>query len=424
MISKQLSEFFKSILSKFQCGFKKGYGAQHCFLMMLETWKEATDNNKAFGALLTDLSKVFDCLSYDLLIAKLYAYGLDLASSKILRDYSTSRRQRTKVNLFYTILSGVPQILSGVPQGSILGSLLFNVFMCNMFLILKITSFTGYANAPFVVRENTSNVIKALEDIGENLIKRFSDNQMKLNTDKCHVPLNSQGPNTIKIGNLCIKNSSCEKMLGINFDHKLKFMNHVEEICKKASGKLNALARITPYMGIRKQYTLMDAIFKTQFNYCSLIWMCCNRSLNNKTDRLHERSLRIVYSDKTSHFSKLLEKYGFISIHYQNIRQLAMEMFQVSKGLCPETVKGLFQFRYDIPCNLRQRSQFHIPPVRTVFSGTGSIKYLGPKIWELIPDEMKELESLQEFKRAIKLWKLTSYPCRLCKQYFYGIGFL
>ena len=99
-------------------------------------------------------------------------------------------------------------------------------------------------------------------------------------------------------------------------------------------------------------------------------------------------------------------------------------MFKVSKGLCPETVKGLFQFRNKIPHNLRQRSQFHIPPVRTVFSGTESITFLGPKIWELIPDEMKELESLWEIKIAMKLWKATSCPCRLCKQYFYGIGFL
>ena len=77
-----------------------------------------------------------------------------------------------------------------------------------MFLILKTTSFTGYAddNIRFVVRENTTNVIKSLENIDENLIKWLSDNQMKLNTDKCHVLLNSQGLNTIKIGNLCIKN--------------------------------------------------------------------------------------------------------------------------------------------------------------------------------------------------------------------------
>ena len=86
LISKQISELFEGILSKFQRGFMKGYGDQHCLLMMLETWKEATDNNKAFGALWMDLLKAFNCLSHDLLIAKLRVYGLDLASLKILQD--------------------------------------------------------------------------------------------------------------------------------------------------------------------------------------------------------------------------------------------------------------------------------------------------------------------------------------------------
>ena len=171
-------------------------------------------------------------------------------------------------------------------------------------------------------------------------------------------------------------------------------------------------------------HTLMNAFLKSQFNYFPLIWMCCNWSLNNKIDRLHELSLWTVYSDKTSDFSELLEKDGSVSIRYQNIRQLATVMLKVSKGLCPEIVKRLFQFKNKIPYNLRQRSQIYILPVRTVFSGTQSIKFLGPKIWELIPDEIKELESLWEFKRAIKLWKLTFCPCRLCKQYFCRIGFL
>ena len=131
-------------------------------------------------------------------------------------------------------------------------------------------------------------------------------------------------------------------MLGINFDYELKFTNHIEEICKKASRKLNALARIAPYMGIRKWCTLVNAFLKSKFNYCPLIWMCCNRSFNNKIDRLHKRSLRTVYSDKTSDLSELLEKDGSVSIHYQNTRQLAIKMFKVLKGLCPEIVKGFF----------------------------------------------------------------------------------
>ena len=84
---KQLSNFFDNILSKYQCGFRKGYSTQHCLLAMLEKWKKAVDNGKAFGALLTDLSKAFDCLDHELLIAKLNAYGVSLPALKLIHDY-------------------------------------------------------------------------------------------------------------------------------------------------------------------------------------------------------------------------------------------------------------------------------------------------------------------------------------------------
>ena len=90
LLSRQLLEFFDNILSKFRCGFRKGYGTQHCLLLMLGIWKGATDNNKAFGPSIIDLSKAFNCLSHDLLIAKVHAYGLDIDSLNILRGASKS----------------------------------------------------------------------------------------------------------------------------------------------------------------------------------------------------------------------------------------------------------------------------------------------------------------------------------------------
>ena len=102
-----------------------------------------------------------------------------------------------------------------------------------MFLILKGTYFTGYAddNTPFVVRDNITDVTKALEEIGESLVNWFSNNQIKLNTDKCRLLLNSQESNTLKISDLHINNSLSEKLLGITFDCKLKFNKHTEDIC-------------------------------------------------------------------------------------------------------------------------------------------------------------------------------------------------
>ena len=153
LLGVQLLEFFDNILPKFQYGFRKSYGTQHCFLLILEICKGATDSNKAFGVLLTDFSKALDCLSQDLLIANLHAYVLDINSLNILQDYLSNHKERTKVDSFYSSWEVIP---SGVPQHSMLGPLLFNIFMCDMFLMLKATYFTGYPDdiTPFLLRDD------------------------------------------------------------------------------------------------------------------------------------------------------------------------------------------------------------------------------------------------------------------------------
>ena len=140
-----------------------------------------------------------------MLVDKLHAYGLDISSRNILLDHLSNRKQRTKVDSFYSFWEAM---LCGVLQSSILGPLLLNIFMCDMFLIFRSTFFTGYADdiTQFVARENIADVTKALEKIGENFLNSFLNNEMKLNTDKFHLLLNSQESNTLKIGDLHINN--------------------------------------------------------------------------------------------------------------------------------------------------------------------------------------------------------------------------
>ena len=102
-MNNQLSTHFEKCFSKFQCGFQKGFSTQHCLLLMIEKWKHAVDNGKVFGALLTDLSKAFECLCHDLLMAKLNAYGLSLSALKLIHSYLQKRKQRTKNRIAYSL---------------------------------------------------------------------------------------------------------------------------------------------------------------------------------------------------------------------------------------------------------------------------------------------------------------------------------
>ena len=159
---KQMPEYFGSFLSKYQCAIRKGHSTQHCLLSMLEKWKPAIDNKKMFGALLTDLSKAFDCLSHDLLIAKLNAYGFSIVALRLVQNYLSNCKQRTKINSDF---SSWEEILFGVPQGSILGPLSFNIVLCDFFFIVNETEFASYAddNTPYVVGNNIEDVIIKLQ---------------------------------------------------------------------------------------------------------------------------------------------------------------------------------------------------------------------------------------------------------------------
>ena len=126
------------------------------------------------------------------------------------------------------------------------------------------------------------------------------------------------------IGPFEIKNTNCEKLLGIKVDSRLNFNEHLDGIIKKASRKINALSRIIPFMNISKRRILMNSFFNSQFNYCPLVWMFDSRSINNKINRF-------VYNDFKSSFKNLLEKDGTVSIHVKNLQKLKTEMFKISK---------------------------------------------------------------------------------------------
>ena len=146
---------------------------------------------------------------------------------------------------------------------------------------------------------------------------------MKANPDKFHFLFNSNSEVSLIIETQKIKNSKFEKLPGIKLDSKLNFNSHIHDICQKAGQKLNEISRMTPYMDFAKRRLLVNVFFYSQFNYCQLVWMCHDRTNNNKINRLHERCLRLIYNDKKASFKDLFKKDGSVSIHHRNLRTLA-----------------------------------------------------------------------------------------------------
>ena len=179
---RQISEYFETVLSKLQCGFRKGYSTQDCLLAMVENCKKALDQGNEYGALLTD------SLSHDLLVVKLHAYSFSIDSLKLINSYLTERRQRVKINDQF---SSWLDVAAGVPQRSILGPLLFNIFLCDMFLFCNDIDFASYAddNTPYCIGKTPEEVISPLEKSSESAFEWFENNGMKANPDKCHLLL-------------------------------------------------------------------------------------------------------------------------------------------------------------------------------------------------------------------------------------------
>ena len=234
------------------------------------------DNGGGFGALMTDLSKAFDYLHHELLIAKLEAYGFDIKSVKLIQQYLSNRKQR----------------------------------VCDLFYFLVGVAFASYAGdtTPYSANKTNDLVIREIEHFSEVLFKWFYFNYMKMNSEKSHILFSGNDNVSANIDDHIIISEKKNELLGIILDSKASFGDHINKLFKKVSQKLNALAKIAPYICLEKRKTVMKVYIISQFRFCPFVWMFHSRGLNNKINSLHERALRIRYDDRSSSFEDLLKK--------------------------------------------------------------------------------------------------------------------
>ena len=222
-MEEQILSYMEKFLSPFLCGFRRGFSTQHCIMVMLELFKKGLDQGNAAGALLTDISKTFDCINHELLIAKMEAYGFDHSSLTYICSYLSDRKQRTKINNSF---SSWCNIKSGVPQCSILGPLLFNIYLDDLFYFTEEIGIMNYADdtTPYAIANDTLSLLNILEKNVEILTTWFKNNYFKMNADKCKLLVsNHEEDASILINGEIVEGNKSVKLLGLKIDNELNF---------------------------------------------------------------------------------------------------------------------------------------------------------------------------------------------------------
>ena len=163
---------------------------------------------------------------------------------------------------------------------------------------------------------------------------------------------------------------------------------------------------------------------ESQFNYGDLVWMFHSREPNHKINKVQERALRLLYNDHIATFEELLLRDGSFTVHEKNVQKLMIEMFKARYNLGPSLLGGIIEMRnYNCP-ELRRTRDFLKPYNKTVRYGECTLANLGCLLWDELPHHIKSAKSSDEFKKLIRRWKPLNCPCRLCKVYVEGVGFL
>ena len=413
-IYSRLYNFFTkfNILNSSQFGFREGHSTTLALSEFVESTLSSFDKGNAVCAVLLDLSKAFDCVDRKILLDKLENYGIRGKMLKLLESYLTDRKQFVD---FAGYASTCENIEVGVPQGSVLGPLLFLIYINNLQnnTTLKVLNFADDTLLYTTLKKNTYKRDNAyLNTELENVSKWLMDNKLKLNVNKTRYMLFHSGKMDIWkkinfdiiIGSSTIKKVNNYKYLGVTIDSNLNWSEHIEALKTKLLKTIGILYKTRYYLNQNSLYYIFNSLLMSHVRYGLLCWGRASRTKINEINKLINRAIRCI------HFKSWKESVSSIKIakkilDVENMFQyeLGVFMHKFKRDILPINFKPYFTSINKIHNHSTRFSEtnYYFPRVNSLY-GSKSLSYLGCKVWEEIPRNLKEQNYLKAFQSGLK----------------------
>ena len=394
------------------------HSTESALTLMVDSWLKAINDGKLIGCVLVDFRKAFDLVDHKILLKKLQCYKCSENCLKWFESYLTNRTQRVSLN---TNVSEPEHVTCGVPQGSILGPLLFLLFINDLPLVLKNSANVDlYADDTTIydVQCNTDQLESNLQFSLNALHVWCRQNGMVLNTEKTNVMLitsrqrrsNLQNPNlSLRYNEIDIKMTTISKILGVQVDENLLWNNQLLHVSKKVSSYLWLLGKIRQYLSKEHRLLFYNAYIKPHLEYCSTVWSNTSNSNISKINTLQRRACKLILSQTYNGFHEALQRLDILSFDQTVFLNKAKIMYKIYNNLAPTYLQELFQMRDvnldNTASNLRSvtHKNYLLPqPKCNLFKG--SLSYSGVVVWNSIPTNIKNSKSLDIFIKKCTDW--------------------
>ena len=400
----------ENLLHPSQSGFRPNHSCETALAHMTDAWINALDKGNMVGTLFIDLRKAFDSVDHSLLLKKLSIYGCSEPSMEWFKSYLTNRWQCVDIK---NVHSEYEPVSCGVPQGSILGPLLFLLFVNDLSLCLSHCTASLYADdsTAYVFGQDLKAIEEKLNVDARNISKWCSENKLDINVQKtkCMLITTPQRRATmastnlaIYINNEVVPNSNCEKLLGVHVHNSFDWSEQVSYVCKCINFRLRVFKQISKFLTPQARTIYCNSYVLPYLDYCNTVWGNTTQSNILKVFRLQKYASRLTFDNFESRSAELMEKLNWLPLHYRIEYNKLIMMFKALNNTAPMYISDMFKYNTNPVYSLRSASaeKLFLPKPHSEILRKG-LSYSGPKLWNSLPKNMKNCNSLCQFKNLL-----------------------